>query len=158
MNKKKLAAQEAAVRMLNIMKSQSKSNPATVCSLVWGTVTSIDPLAIQIDGKTTITEQFIILHSCCKESIIKIPTEEIVKHLHVVPLHTTDTGGSQDPHTHNVQPFNTLMAMPEIRLWRGLEVGDNVRMLRINEGQLYYVLERDEGIPWYDVTAIADHT
>lgn len=30
------------------------------------------------------------------------------------------------------------------KLWRGLALGDVVRILRVNQGQLYYVLERDK--------------
>lgn len=30
-----------------------------------------------------------------------------------------------------------------ITLWRGLIVGDKVRLLRVNNGQTFYVLERD---------------
>ena len=29
-----------------------------------------------------------------------------------------------------------------VTLWRGLQVGDTVRLLRVNEGQMFYVLER----------------
>lgn len=32
----------------------------------------------------------------------------------------------------------------EIQLWRGLIVGDKVRMLRVSKGQAFYVLEREE--------------
>ena len=31
-------------------------------------------------------------------------------------------------------------------LWRGLQVGDSVRMLRVQGGQLFYVLEREGGL------------
>ena len=30
-------------------------------------------------------------------------------------------------------------------LWRGLQIGDSVRMLRVQEGQLFYVIEREGG-------------
>ena len=36
--------------------------------------------------------------------------------------------------------------LPDIFLWRGLIVGDKVRVLRVNQGQMFYVLEREEGI------------
>lgn len=35
---------------------------------------------------------------------------------------------------------------PDILLWRGLQVGDEVYMIRFSEGQKYYVLQRKEGI------------
>lgn len=40
----------------------------------------------------------------------------------------------------------TISALPDIILWRGLRVGDKVRVLRVNQGQMFYVLEREEGI------------
>lgn len=146
-----------AARIINTVKNISKGKPNTNTDIVWGKVESVEPLAIRISPKMLLTEQFLVLGNQCKEQIIKIPTEAIVKHLHVVPLHTTDTGCDAHPHTHTVQPFDTLTAMPEIRLWRNLVVGDNVRMFRIGSGQTYYVIEREEGVPWYDTTAIADN-
>jgi len=40
----------------------------------------------------------------------------------------------------------TISALPDIILWRGLRVGDKVRVLRVNKGQMFYVMEREEGI------------
>lgn len=31
-------------------------------------------------------------------------------------------------------------------LWRGLIVGDKVRLLRVSNGQLFYIIEREEGV------------
>lgn len=146
-----------AHKILNVIKKSTKRNPGTVTDLVWGEVKSISPLMIKVDNRFDITEEFIILSALCQEAIIKVPTEAITKHVHTVPQHTTDPGGGP-VHTHTVQPIITISAMPEIRLWRGLQVGDNVRMLRINEGQSYFVLEREEGIAWYPTTTIVDNT
>ena len=140
-------------KLLNTIKNATKRNPATVTDLVWGVVTSIDPLKIKVDNRFEITEDFIVLSALCQEAIIKIPTEAIVQHLHIVPQHSTQAAG--DPsHTHVINSFSTELAMPEIRLWRGLIIGDNVRMLRINNGQTYFVMEREEGISWYPTTEI----
>jgi hypothetical protein len=38
--------------------------------------------------------------------------------------------------------FITEEALPNVKLWRGLQTGDMVRMLRIEQGRRYYVLER----------------
>jgi len=40
----------------------------------------------------------------------------------------------------------TISALPDIILWRGLIVGDRVRLLRVNNGQMFYIIEREEGI------------
>ena len=45
------------------------------------------------------------------------------------------------------EKFLILSALvKETTLWRGLIVGDKVRVLRVNQGQMFYVLEREEGI------------
>lgn len=33
-----------------------------------------------------------------------------------------------------------------ITLWRGLIVGDKVRLLRVANGQMFYIIEREEGV------------
>lgn len=38
------------------------------------------------------------------------------------------------------------IASPDILLWRGLQVGDEVYMIKFSKGQKYYVLQRKEGI------------
>lgn len=35
---------------------------------------------------------------------------------------------------------------PDILLWRGLQVGDEVYMIKFSKGQKYYILQRKEGI------------
>ena len=45
------------------------------------------------------------------------------------------------------EKFLILSALvKKTHLWRGLIVGDKVRLLRVNQGQMFYVLEREEGI------------
>ena len=40
----------------------------------------------------------------------------------------------------------TYPALPSITLWRGLIVGDKVRLLRVTNGQIFYIIEREEGV------------
>lgn len=48
-------------------------------------------------------------------------------------------------HTHAIK-IETKMALPKILLWRGLEIGDKVKILRLAKGQIHYVTERIEGV------------
>lgn len=51
------------------------------------------------------------------------------------------------PSTLSLQHYHTIHnALPKIKLWRGLKVGDKVRMFRVGRGQRYYIFEREEGI------------
>lgn len=117
-----------------------------VPDIVFGTVTSVAPLKIKISETITLEADQLLLGSLVQETWINVPTHEIFQHLHVVPQHTTEIGCAEHPHTHTVLPFNTELAHPKIKLWRGLKIGDKVRLLRCNFGQLYYVLERSEKI------------
>ena len=45
------------------------------------------------------------------------------------------------------EQFLILSALvKETAIWRGLIVGDKVRLLRVNNGQMYYIIEREEGV------------
>ena len=45
------------------------------------------------------------------------------------------------------EQFLILSALvKETRLWRGLIIGDKVRLLRVNNGQMFYIIEREGGV------------
>lgn len=124
------------------MMAVKKNTPA----FLTGEVTGVNPLKIKIENRIEVGEDTLIQSSMCKETWINVPTFNNPEHLHVVPTHYTESGGSQDPHKHEIKPFNTELAHPKIRLWRGLVVGDYVRMIQVQGGQFYYILERVDGI------------
>lgn len=113
--------------------------------LVYGEVTSAAPLKIKVDNRFEIDETFLILGQNVRETWIKIPENGNFKHLHVIPAWQTDPGGS-GPHTHTISTWKTEEALPEIKLWRGLKTGDKVLMMRVKQGQQYFVMERMEGV------------
>lgn len=81
-------------------------NPTSLSDLVYGTVVSTGPLAIQVDARMTLTSEFLEL-------------------------------------SHAVQPYSIdVPTVGKVEVFRGLKVGDTVRMLRVQEGQKYYVIER----------------
>ena len=133
-------------KLVKIMQEAGKVPSGETTDLLFGVVTSVSPLKIKIDNRFEVDERFLILSALVKETIIKIPRREENEHTHVIPQHTTSLGGQQDPHTHTIPQMDTRSALPDILLWRGLRVGDKVRVLRVNQGQMFYVLEREEGI------------
>jgi len=135
----------AGNKLLKIMQEAGKIPAGETTDLLFGEVTSVSPLKIKIDNRFEVDEKFLILSALVKETVIKIPEREENKHSHVIPQHTTSAAG-EGPHTHTIPQMNTLSALPDILLWRGLIVGDKVRVLRVNQGQMFYVLEREEGI------------
>ena len=135
----------AGNKLVQTIQNMSKPPSGEITDLLFGVVTSISPLKIKVDNRFEVDEKFLILSALVKETTIKIPDRENEKHAHVIPEHTTSAAG-EGPHTHTIPQMNTYSALPDILLWRGLIVGDKVRLLRVNQGQLFYVLEREEGI------------
>ena len=113
--------------------------------LVYGEVTSETPLKIKVDNRFELDETFLILSQNVRETWIKIPEHEDFNHIHEIPEWQTEAGGSP-AHIHKILSWKTEEALPKIKLWRGLKTGDKVIMMRVKQGQLYYVMERVEGV------------
>lgn len=113
-------AGEKLIGIMNSIRSEDKSDTT---DLLFGTVSSISPLKIKIDNRYEITQEFIILSALCKQTVISVPA-----------------------HSHSYSEGQTGTALTSITLWRGLQTGDRVRILRFNKGQSFYVLEREAGV------------
>lgn len=124
---------------------------------IYGEVTSVEPLKIKVDDRYEIDKDFIILSGFCRETIIKIPVDDENQHVHKIKGTTKITmlsgplDGTGAPitdaagHSHNIE-FDSQKALPDIMIWRGLEKGDIVRMLRFTSASVHYVLEREVGV------------
>lgn len=124
--------------------------PADIC---FGEVKAVSPLVIRVDNRFEIDETFLMLSAFVKEKWINIPEDADNQHIHIIPaiddeggIWQTDPAAGPATHTHTISEWKTKLALQKIKLWRGLKVGDKVRMIRLKEGQLYYVIERMEGI------------
>lgn len=127
---------------------------------ITGEVVSINPLQIKISNKLTLSEDSLLLSATVKETWIDIPTttgaesgedagtDGVFMHRHHIVGETeeaNDGGQGAQPHKHAIDIY-TKYDLPKIRLWRGLIVGDIVRLLKVQDGQFYFVLEREEMI------------
>ncbi|WP_249686295.1 DUF2577 domain-containing protein [Enterococcus casseliflavus] len=81
--------------------------------MVYGVVTSTSPLTIRVDNRFSITSRHLILSQMVRPLSVSISVTIDGK---------TGTGSSQ--------------------VFRSLQSGDRVRMLRVSKGQKYYVLDR----------------
>lgn len=135
----------AGNKLIQTIQSMAKPPIGETTDLLFGEVTSVSPLKIRVDNRFEVDEQFLILSALVKETIIHIPTAETSMHSHTIPTHTTNSGGT-GPHTHTIPEMTTYSALPSITLWRGLIVGDKVRLLRVANGQMFYIIEREEGV------------
>lgn len=139
-----------ASRLVAAMRRAAQPKENDIVDIVVGTVTSVKPLKIRTD-KLELTESFLILGALCKSTTIKIPSDDSLSHTHTISSIVTEQAsvGDLGSHTHSISKITTDEGkgkFPEIMLWRGLQVGDDVYMIRCCNGQKYYVLQRKEGI------------
>ena len=135
----------AGNKLIQTIQSMAKPPVGETTDLLFGEVTSISPLKIRVDNRFEVGDQFLILSELVKEKVITIDS-----HNHNVPSHETLNETIEDnelsTHKHSINSVNTSKELTEIILWRGLRVGDKVRLLRVNNGQMYYIIEREEGV------------
>ena len=112
-----------------IGKMAKKSFPAAAFpDIVWGEVKAVDPIQIQVKNEPAmlLTQEFIRISPFCEEQRL------------IIPEWKTETGneGGEGPHDHEIPEH-------EFILWRGLEEGDIVIMLRVSNSNLFYVMQRE---------------
>ena len=146
-------------RMIESLVAVSKARNTEETGFAYGTIRSLNPLSVLVDGHSSaLPEEFFILGQNVRPHKVTIPhkhayngiTELGVKsdnpettvnppHIHLIEEQVTE-----DLHT----PINpTTMYNQEyviIDIYPPLSVGDRVIMLRSNDGQKYYILERVE--------------
>lgn len=132
-------------RLVRAMQQAAKIKDNEVTDIIVGLVTSINPLRIRINT-VELSSSFLILGALCKETNITTAAVQVSAHSHSVPAHDTQTA---DAHSHSVLASVTgsnSSTIVNIQLWRGLQINDEVLMLKCGAGQKYYVLQRKEGI------------
>lgn len=137
--------------VLNVLNQESDD-----MIFLTGEVVQINPLKIKINEQFSLDEDSLLLSATVKETWIDIPTttdgetpeDGIFMHRHHISADTdeaNDGGQGAQNHKHHIE-IDTEFALPRIRLWRGLIVGDIVRLLKVQGGQFYFVMEREETI------------
>lgn len=144
-------------RLVDAMLKAGQQRPSEVVDMVIGKVTSVNPLKVKLD-KIELTETFLIVGALCQETIIKTSQQGITPYVLTVPSHSTESVSghthsygssstqSAGQHQHNVSPVEVSYTPPDLMLWRGLKVGDEVYMIKMARGQKYYIIQRKEGI------------
>jgi hypothetical protein len=107
--------------------------------LMYGTVVSVSPIVIDVLGESAmrLTQTFIELSPLCIEKTVKIPSWNTVSNTPSPPEPPQPPGGPSgvDAHWHTIPAHECIV-------WRGLQPGDRVIMLRVNSGNKYYVIQR----------------
>lgn len=130
-------------RMLESITALSQKSNTEDTGITYGTIRSLNPLSVLVDGHSQVLpEEFFILGQNVRPHKVTIPhkheyngiTEVAENHAHEIKQQVTEdlhigTGGYK-------QDYVILDIYPP------LSVGDRVILLRTNDGQKYYILER----------------
>ena len=131
--------------------------------LMFGTVTTVSPISINVDSRLTVGANNIIISPLCVETKLNIRhTHEAKVEGDSAPIETSKAFTPEDKvqgvgkeivleHTHTITVSTPSVELEEafkepITLWRGLSVGDTVIMISSSDSQTYYVLQRAGGI------------
>lgn len=126
-------------KLVRVMTEAGKQSNKDTADFATGKVVSVSPLQINVDDKIQLTEEFLILSPFCIEKVLELGhTHGYNGSTGTAASHSHDYFGT----THEDGPGDSGTFL----LWRGLEVGDSVTMLKSNGGQTYYVLQRKEGL------------
>lgn len=101
------------------MGALDASNPVAV---LFGTVTKVEPLEVNVEQRFTLTSDFLIV----PESLTKYEVD--IQHTH--PYSQGDTG--------EMEPEE----VSKVVIRKGLEVGERVILLRVQGGRQFVVLDR----------------
>ena len=140
--------------ILEAAKQYNQVPDSQFSDVLSGTVMNLSPLQIKVGDKLILNAKNLILSAFVQETWINLPTtpnplepaDGKYQHRHFIDAETELANDGQGAdHKHAIKIY-TEFAHPKILLWRGLQVGDVVYLLRVAKGQSYFVLQRQEGI------------
>lgn len=115
--------------------------PVEVC---FGSVTSAEPLKIQVEQKLTLGAEQLVLTKAVTDHWVDIEVSHftveddfmIPDHTHNTPVGPTDTGSLDTTHKHGYEGRKKIM------IYNGLITGEKVLLVRFGGGQRFVVLDR----------------
>ena len=110
----------AGEKLVSLMQRTGTAAASRSANFLRGTVISTAPLQIRVSDKLIIPGDFIILSKSCKKFELKL-----AGHYHMTGDGLTST------------------ELREILLWDDLKIGEVVRLLALNDSNMYYALERE---------------
>lgn len=121
---------ESPANLIRAMVAQTTA-AGKPSDLVFGAVTSDDPLEIKIDDKRTLDADFIMLSDMVRDYDVDISVS-----------HMTETKGGGSGDASYESHAHAYRGRKKITVHNGLKNGEKVIMLRQAGGQLFYVLCR----------------
>lgn len=122
-----------------VTRTVSTYVPAAQTDLVFATVIGVKPMTIKLEDGSIIPETFIVLSPLAQEFRIN------TLHKHKYSGTTSDTATYSDV-TERAGAGFPIEDSGDLLVWRGLNIGDRVIVLKTSGGQKYYILHRKEGL------------
>lgn len=129
------------------IEAMNATNPT---SFMFGTVTSINPLKVQIDQKTILTDDELILTDAVRDHKVEMTVDHMTEeeeqdHFHAF---TDVTPGGPTPsqtQTQNVKHTHKYTGKKVFSVHNALKVNETVIVIQMQGGQRFIVLDRVEG-------------
>lgn len=122
--------------LLKMTDSLKQDIPAG-SNLMFGTVTSIEPLTIFADNRLSLSGDFLVIGQACLPHKVTIPHTHIYNGVtEIASAHTHAISGQRTEYVHPDQEYVVIEIYPK------LKVGDTVILFQF--GQRFYVAERVE--------------
>lgn len=123
------AADALKIMKNSARKTQNASKPADI---VYGTVISVNPLAVQVDQKLTIKQENLKLTRAVMDYEVEMTVDHVTENR---------SGGSGEAafelHNHEYKGRKRFL------IHNGLVEGDKVTMIRVHGGQQYVVIDKE---------------
>lgn len=143
-----MAGEKFVGMMLDIAKNSVNSSDRT--DILYGQVTSANPLRIKVDNRIELDGSFFTLSPFCQkfETKVELPPPNITVSIPSHSEHTHKLKDSEEEVQASTQELNHTASVTsqkqevKLTLWEGLNAGDSVMLLRYENGQKFYVLQK----------------
>lgn len=114
--------------------------------LIYGRVTGTHPLSIQVEGRFTIGAEHLTLSTTVKELTVSFNLNDYsADNMNINNVPVSDGKVDVDADVDSVSVTTGISANQRtitLQIFRDLQVGDQVSMIKSRKGQMYYVLDR----------------
>lgn len=124
------------------VEAVAASNP---CSILFGQVTSITPLKINVEQRLTLDESHLVLTSIVRDFEIEMTVDHFTEndaYLNTNHLHPFSGTGSVLTASFDSTHKHAYKGKKKYLVHLGLKVGESVMLMRVQGGQKYIILDR----------------
>lgn len=135
----------AGERIAQMLK-KAQGNEQDFTDILFGRVTGVNPLKINVENRFEVTQRHLVLSKTVQSYSVNIEVPTVTSTSTDIiqpPVSDGKVDVDSDVSTRNVVTNVSVGSRQvTIPIFRTLQVGDQVSMIRAQKGQLYYVLDR----------------